>query len=235
MTADALFTALAAAHPRTVQILRRAYLEALPRAEFDAPTLPADFQWLRSPWPDELFSLSARPGWLRLYGRESIGSHFRQALVARRWQAHAFQAETLMAFEPAHFQQMAGLVCYYGATKFHYLHVTQDEEHGRHLRVMTALPDAVNANSFTAPIPIVSDKPIGLCVEVDRDVLRFAYRVGDEAWRTLPQVFDASILSDEASHPGLPNFTGAFVGMGCQDLSGAGLHADFDWFEYREA
>ncbi|MES1196987.1 MAG: glycoside hydrolase family 43 protein, partial [Pseudomonadota bacterium] len=206
-----------------------------PRAEFDAPTLPTDFQWLRSPWPDELFSLSARPGWLRLYGRESIGSHFRQALVARRWQAHAFQAETLMAFEPAHFQQMAGLVCYYGATKFHYLQVTQDEEHGRHLRVMTALPDAVNANSFTAPIPIVSDKPIGLRVEVDRDVLRFAYRVGDEAWRTLPQVFDASILSDEASHPGLPNFTGAFVGMGCQDLSGAGLHADFDWFEYREA
>lgn len=36
MDVDALFTALAAAHPRTVQILRRAYLEALPRAEFDA-------------------------------------------------------------------------------------------------------------------------------------------------------------------------------------------------------
>ena len=29
-----------------------------------APQLPIDFQWLRSPWPDELFSLTARPGYL---------------------------------------------------------------------------------------------------------------------------------------------------------------------------
>jgi xylan 1,4-beta-xylosidase len=50
----------------------------------------------------------------------------------------------------------------------------------------------------------------------------------------VPQQFDASILSDEASMPGAPNFTGAFVGMACQDMSGAGKHADFDWFEYRE-
>ena len=34
--------------------------------------------------------------------------------------------------------------------------------------------------------------------------------------------------------PGMANFTGAFVGMACQDMSGAGRHADFDWFEYRE-
>ena len=38
-----------------------------------APQLPLDFQWLRSPWPEELFSLTERPGHLRLYGRETIG------------------------------------------------------------------------------------------------------------------------------------------------------------------
>ena len=43
-----------------------------------------------------------------------------------------------------------------------------------------------------------------------------------------------SILSDEATAPGQPNFTGAFIGMACQDMSGAGLPADFDYFEYRE-
>ena len=36
------------------------------REDFDSPVLPIDFQWLRSPWPDELFSLTARPGHLRL-------------------------------------------------------------------------------------------------------------------------------------------------------------------------
>jgi hypothetical protein len=36
MTVDALFTALAAAHPRTVQVLRRAFLEELAREKFEA-------------------------------------------------------------------------------------------------------------------------------------------------------------------------------------------------------
>ena len=47
-------------------------------------------------------------------------------------------------------------------------------------------------------------------------------------------MFDASILSDEATLPGQPNFTGAFVGMACQDMAGTGAPADFDWFDYVE-
>ena len=58
--------------------------------------------------------------------------------------------------------------------------------------------------------------------------------LGTDAWQWLPQLFDASILSDEATTPGQPNFTGAFVGMACQDMSGGRLAADFDWFEYVE-
>ena len=65
------------------------------REDFDGRQLPIDFQWLRTPWPEELFSLSARPGYLRLYGRETIGSLFTQALVARRQQAHCFSASTV--------------------------------------------------------------------------------------------------------------------------------------------
>ena len=34
--------------------------------------------------------------------------------------------------------------------------------------------------------------------------------------------------------PGTPNFTGAFVGMACQDMAGTAAPADFDWFCYRE-
>jgi len=203
------------------------------REEFDAVTLPLAFQWLRSPYPDELFSLRARPGYLRLYGRETIGSLFTQALVARRQQAHCFSAATLVEFEPRHFQQMAGLVCYYNSAKFHYLYLSRDDG-GKHLRVMSALPDQVSSDAFTPPVAIPDRVPIELRVEVDHDRLRFAYRVGDGAWEWLPQQFDASILSDEASAPGAPNFTGAFVGMACQDLAGTALLADFDWFDYRE-
>ena len=203
------------------------------REDFDGDQLPIDFQWLRSPYPQELFSVTARRGFLRLYGRETIGSLFRQSLVARRQQAHCYSATTAMEFEPQHFQQSAGLVCYYNSAKFHYLHVSHDEENGRHLRVMTCTPDSPQSDAFTVPLRIPAGR-IELRVEVDMERLRFAYRIGGETWNWLPELFDASILSDEATAPGAPNFTGAFVGVACQDVSGAAQPADFDWFEYRE-
>jgi xylan 1,4-beta-xylosidase len=206
------------------------------RENFDSPELPVDFQWLRSPYPEELFSLTERPGFLRLHGRESMGSLFRHSLVARRQQAHCFSASTVVEFEPEHFQQMAGLVCYYNSTKLHYLHITHDETLGKHLRVMSCIPDALMADAFTPPIPIPSGKRIHLRAEVDHERLHFAYKVEgvDADWRWLPEIFDASILSDECSAPGQPNFTGAFVGMACEDMSGTRRPADFDWFEYEE-
>lgn len=203
------------------------------REDFDGADLPNDFQWLRTPYPDEIFSLTARPGFLRLFGRESLGSVFRQALVARRQQAHCYSAATALDFEPAHFQQAAGLVCYYNGSKLHYLHVSHDEDLGKHLRVMTCTPDSPQADSFTTPIPLAAG-PVELRVEVDLERLRFGFRQGRGDWTWLPEVFDASILSDEATAPGAPNFTGTFVGMACQDTSGTAAPADFDWFDYEE-
>lgn len=208
------------------------------RAHFaDTPAkLPLAFQWLRSPYPDEPFSLTARPGQLRLYGRESIGSPFRQSLVARRQQAHGYSASTVIEFEPEHYQQAAGLVCYYNSAQFHDLSISHDETLGKHLRVMSCVPDSPQADSFTPPIALRPGTRLELRVEVDHERLLFAFRVEghDPGWQWLPQVFDASILSDEATAPGAPNFTGAFVGLACQDPAGTALPADFDWFDYRE-
>jgi xylan 1,4-beta-xylosidase len=205
-----------------------------PRENFDAAQLPIDFQWLRSPWPDELFSLTERPGFLRLYGRETVGSLFKQALVARRQQSHCYSASTLVEFEPRHFQQMAGLICYYNSSKFHYLYISTDDSVGKHVRVMSALPEQGQADAFTPAFPIPANVAVELRVEIDYDRLHFGYRVSGAEWTWIPQQFDASILSDEATAPGLPNFTGAFVGMACQDMSGARRPADFDWVEYVE-
>jgi xylan 1,4-beta-xylosidase len=217
-------------------VTAQVFASASVRENFDGPQLPIHFQWLRTPCPDEIFSLAARPGHLRLHGRETIGSPFRQSLVARRQQSHCYSAATMLEFEPQHYQQSAGLTCYYNSSKFHYLYVSHDESVGKHLRVMTCTPDSPQTDSFTPPIAIPAGHPVQLRVEVDQERLLFAFRVEgiDAGWRWLPQQFDASILSDEATAPGAPNFTGAFVGVACQDMSGAGLHADFDWFDYRE-
>jgi xylan 1,4-beta-xylosidase len=204
------------------------------RHEFNEPTLPEAFQWLRTPYPEHLFSLSERPGYLRLYGRETIGSQFTQSLVARRQQAFRYAAETMVEVNPLNFQQGAGLVCYYNSTKFHFLQITADEYGERQLQVVSAFPleGEYSLIGHPAEIPL---GPIALRVEVDCETLRFGYRSErSEDWCWLPQTFDASILSDEATLPGLPNFTGAFVGMACCDLTGAKMPADFAYFEYAE-
>jgi xylan 1,4-beta-xylosidase len=88
-------------------------------------------------------------------------------------------------------------------------------------------------DAFTPPIPLPAG-PVGLRVDVDEERLYFAWRQGTGPWHRLPQTFDASILSDEAQMPGTANFTGAFVGMACQDMAGTAAPADFDHFTYRE-
>ncbi len=189
--------------------------------------MPIDFQWLRSPFPEHLWTLTERPGFLRLFGRETVGSQFEQALVARRQQACCFTAATRMEFQPEHFQQAAGLILYYHATKFHYLFLTEDETIGRHLRVMSCVTDV--GDSFSAPMPLPAGTGnIELRMDVDYERLIFAYRLPGQAWQALPQVFDASIVSDEAGPPILPNFTGAFAGVCCQDGAGTRRPADFD-------
>lgn len=133
---------------------------------FESPVLDADFQWLRSPFPERLFTLTGAA--LRLHGRESLGSWFEQALVARRQQHHAYRAETrLAAFTPDTFQQAAGLTTYYNRHKLHALMVSHDDAQGRTLTIMSCPGDWPDARlrypAATIPVP---DGPLDLAVEV---------------------------------------------------------------------
>lgn len=201
---------------------------------FDGPALPAAFQWLRTPRPEYIFSLTERPAHLRLFGRETIGSHFEQALVARRQTAFRYDVRTLIDYEPEHFQQAAGIVAYYNSTKYHFLQITAGDAGEKLIQVLSVLPHGEGQSLMTPAIPAPSG-PIELRAVVDHEDLRFAFRAeGAAEWTWLPQHFDASILSDEVTLAGLPNFTGAFVGLACQDISGSGYPADFRYFDYNK-
>ena len=85
------------------------------------------------------------------------------------------------------------------------------------------------------PILLSGDNEIKLKVDVEYDLLIFSYQDGNAPWATLPFSLDYSALCDELGEGGADaNFTGSFVGMCCQDLSGQSLAADFDYFYYRE-
>ena len=208
------------------------------RTTFDGKSLPLDFQWLRYPWDEELFSLKARPGYLRLYGHESFGSWFRQSLVARRQQAFCFTATTKLEFEPDTFQQAAGLICYYNAQKFHYLHVSCNEAGEKFLAVLSCLGE----ERWNLVYPIDSAKAIALPrggalwlrAVVDFEKLRFAWSLDGERWTETEGDLDYSLISDEAGRGYSKSFTGAFVGMACHDISGRRQPADYEFFEYLE-
>lgn len=207
------------------------------RARYDFSAeggLPLDFQWLRTPHPARIFSLTARPGWLRLYGRESIGSWFEQALAARRQAHFVYRAETELDFAPTTFQQAAGLTAYYNRCKFHALAVSWDELLGRSLTILSCPADyPAGRLSFPLAAPVAIDEgPVRLAVSVDHAKLQFAYAPADGVWRDIGPSLDASLISDEAGAGEHGSFTGAFVGMFAFDTSGAARHADFRGFAY---
>jgi xylan 1,4-beta-xylosidase len=216
------------------------------RRDFDEPDLPAEFQWLRTPDPGCFMSLSERPGFLRLRGKESMGSWFTQALVARRQEALRFTAESRMEFSPRNFQQTAGLCCYYNAHKYHYLYVSVDDEGKRFIDIMSCPGDPgtaiawplregrLPADAADARYALPDTCAVWLRCEVDHHRLCFLWSTDGSDWRRMPVTLDYAVLSDERGNGEHDNFTGAFVGMCCQDLSGQDCPADFDYFEYIE-
>ncbi len=207
-----------------------------PVRNFDDGVLADEFQWLRTPRPERLFSLEARPGHLRLYGRESVGSWFEQALVARRQEHHAFRAETRLEFEPETFQQAAGLTLYYNRFKFHALMITHDEDAGgRVLSILSSMghPDGNLTFPLLQSTKLPATGAIDLAAEVNGAVLRFLVKLKGK-WTPVGGALDASLVSDEGGVRGEHgSFTGAFVGMLAFDITGQAKHADFDWFSYK--
>ena len=209
------------------------------RIEFTNDELDMRLQWLRNPHPEEFIDLKSKPGVLRLKGFESLGSLFRSSLVAVRQTSFQYQATTKVDFQPEDFLQQAGLVCYYNTHKYHYFYLSHDEQtERRHLAVMSCLGGQTWDSDFPAfeqlkAIDIPQQGALYLRAEVDHRSLYFSFSSDGENWQRIDVRLDASLLSDEAGLGEHANFTGAFVGLACQDLSGQQRAADFHFFEYK--
>jgi xylan 1,4-beta-xylosidase len=201
--------------------------------DFEGGYLNPHFQTLRIPLGEKIVSLKDNPGHLRLYGKESLTSKFTQAFVARRWQHFNFVAETKVSFNPTTFQQSAGLVNYYNTQNWTSCQISWNEEKGRILEL-------VSCDNFTLAQPVQGKEIIipdhveyvYLRVEVKTDVYHYSYSFDGGNWTEIPVTFYSHKLSDDYIQGG-GFFTGAFVGMQCQDTSGQSQYADFDYFTYK--
>jgi len=201
--------------------------------DFNSETLNMNFQTLRIPLGEEIASLKEKPGHLRIYGRESLTSKFTQAFVARRWQHFNFTAETKIAFNPENFQQAAGIVNYYNTENWTALQITWDEEKGRVLALTTCdnftFDQPLKGNEIVVPEEL---EYVYLRVNVKTNVYSYSYSFDRANWEEIPVEFYSYKLSDDYIQGG-GFFTGAFVGMQCQDTSGENIPADFDYFVYK--
>ncbi len=196
---------------------------------FDRATLSGELQTLREPFEPHWGSLEERPGWLRLYGRRSLYSPFDQSLVGRRVQHFQCEAETLLEYNPTHYQQFAGLVAFYDDNSFYAVRITFDPDvESRVLRLTCS-----DHRTETHPVPdvVLPQGPIRLRARLTGTVLRFSWAAESGEWTELYADLDATVLSDEYS-PRF-RFTGAYFCLHAQDMTLKRTPADFRHLTYR--
>jgi xylan 1,4-beta-xylosidase len=201
--------------------------------DFDQSSWSIHLQTLRVPL-EERASLEERPGYLRLYGRESFTSCHYQSLLAHRQQSFNCEVTTKVDFEPKNFQTLAGLVYYYDSLSYYYLYITEDEHLGRVLSILSnVLGKGTQPIGAGIALPRIGE--VYLKLTTDKEKAHFSYSLDGEEYIRVGKALDATVLSDDYYAPtGHTLFTGAFIGICCQDLSGQGAYADFDYFEYKE-
>ncbi|KFI92302.1 xylan 1,4-beta-xylosidase [Bifidobacterium saguini DSM 23967] len=208
------------------------------------PSIPSSFKTLRTALvAEEDYSLTARPGWLRLKGGQTLCSLFKQSLFARRWQSYDFDAETVLDFDPKNYQQQAGLVLFYDTDNWIYAYVSFDTE-GTDRRVVQVLQnDHGNLTQGSELVPL-EDGPVRLKVEVRHDKANFLFAQGENMygdnpeWKAVGGDQPADHISDDYlekhSNPFRCAFTGGMVGICAQDTDAHKSYADFQYFDYEE-
>ncbi|KAB8131004.1 glycoside hydrolase family 43 protein [Gracilibacillus oryzae] len=208
---------------------------------FDQNKISQHLNTLREPIDNSWASLTDNPGSLRLYGRESLYSKHQQSLIARRQQSHSFTAETSFEYNPESYQQMAGLIYYYNTQNYIYLSASYDEDLEKSFISIMSSDRGDYEEPLNTPLIIEERvKKYKMRVIVQEDELQFYLAINEGTFKEIGPVLDASKISDdyvEAEYYGKmidQAFTGAFIGICAQDLSGRKKYADFDYFKYEE-
>jgi xylan 1,4-beta-xylosidase len=213
----------------TSSVIEKKYL----LEDFDQDTFSIHLQTLRVPL-GEAASLTERTGYLRLYGRESFRSFHHQSLLAHRQQSFYTEVTTKLDFRPKSFQTMAGLVYYYNSLSYYYLYITEDETAGRVLSIISCILGK-GTQPIGAGISIPETGEVYLRLTTEKETAHFSYSLDGDNFIRVGMALDATVLSDDYyASTGHIMFTGSFIGICCQDLSGQGAFADFDYFEYKE-
>jgi xylan 1,4-beta-xylosidase len=202
--------------------------------DFTSPMLDINWNTLRVPFTDAMGTTG--DGKLTLVGQGSLANTHELSLIARRWQAFYFEAETKVKFNPFNYQQMAGMTNYYNDRHWSFVFITWNEINGHVIEV-----GENNRGNYTSYLKDDAIKiPDGtefvwFRTKARKESYSYEYSFDGKNFTEIPVTLDAAVLSDDyvlQSYGGF--FTGAFVGLAAVDYSGYAAKAEFDYFDYKE-
>ena len=194
------------------------------RDEFTATRLGFDWNLLRNP-PATLYSLSARPGFLRLAGtRASLDVVGTPAFVGRRQEHLRARVSARLEFTGDAVGQEAGLTV--RANEANHYDLAVISAGGPRVRLFKRINGTTTATDIA-----VSAGAVVLTIEAFPD--RYEFYVASPA-TTAARLVGTAAMTSPLSSETAGGFTGVYIGMyafaGNADTMPP---ADFDWFEYQ--
>lgn len=192
------------------------------RDDFDSEQLALYWNFLRNPQAGS-WSLSERPGWLRLYGNAfTLDAEDAPAFIGRRQEEMDCTVQTCLDFRPQHEGEEAGLTTYIH-DQHHYEIAVTLRQGQRQVFLRRRLGD-LQVEVASVPIP---DGLVTLAVHATPQTYTFCYSINNEPEQ---QLASAGIQHLSAEITGV--FTGMYLAL---YATGNGqpstTPADFDWFE----
>ena len=200
----------------------------VPRSDrFDGSSMAPDWSFLGFT-PDDSYSLTERPGWLRL--EPSGGNRFLpgENTVVQNAAEHAYTLVTRVDFAPAAETDEAGLWTFNGPESLHAkLFVTTDAGGTR------TVAFSFDATAYSAPLS--EDSPVWLRLQRDGHDLTGSYSLTGTDWAVVGDPINASKM--DRHHPASESGYdfNAFTGNHQGPYVMGNTPADFDCYIYRDA
>jgi alpha-N-arabinofuranosidase len=191
---------------------------------FDSPNLGFQWNFIRTP-REELYSLTERPGYLRLkMSPETITKEANPSFVGRRQQHIDFTVRTVMEFEPQTEAEVAGLVLLQSSEYQIRMEFTKMNE-----CFVLRLVKRIAGEDQTWSVEKVDTNRLFLKVEAYGQDYNFYYATEPENWQTLTENVDGRILSTDVAGGFVGTYIGMYTSSNGEESSNV---ADFDYFEY---
>lgn len=192
--------------------------------EFSGSELGIQYSTLRVP-AEQVLSLKARPGWLRLYGFDFLNSCFQVGLLARRQTAKKTVMKCGLSYVPLSARAGAGIAYLYDSANFFLLVKTLNDEGELCLALLQSDGGEITLLKRVYKIPLEGMLHLRVATDEDSENASFSWSVDGNIWQQVGRV-KTDILSDEHC----VGFMGAHFGLYCYDLEKRNGFADFKYF-----